>query len=142
MIYLHGGAWRYGTKDMRTRTFFRRLTAQGHVVLDLAYRLAPLASVPEMASDVKQGIIWLKEHASEYGVEPDKVVLMGGSAGGHLALLAAYTPDHPAFQPDDLEKDTSVRAVVAFYPPTDLGALERGIRDQALEQGVSRPVWR
>jgi acetyl esterase/lipase len=119
ILYVHGGAWRIGTKDMQTRTFFRRLTAQGHVILDIAYTLWPEADLHTMVVEVKQAILWLKENAADYGVDPERIVLMGGSAGAHLALLAAYTPNHPAFQPAPGARDTAVHGVVAFYPPVD-----------------------
>jgi acetyl esterase/lipase len=123
LIYAHGSGWRVGDKDQLTRPFFRRLTAQGHVVLDIAYSLWPAAGLPEMVSEVNQAILWLKDNGPACGVDPERIVLMGGSAGAHLALLAAYTPGHPAFQPAvaiGSAHDTSVRGVVAFYPPADL----------------------
>ncbi|MCO6453655.1 MAG: alpha/beta hydrolase [Caldilineales bacterium] len=120
VIYVHGGAWRIGEKDLGTRHFFRRLTAQGHVVMDIEYTLCPQALIPQMATEVKQAILWLKQHADDYKVDPDRIVLMGGSAGGHLALLAAYTPDDARFQPATVSQSTAVHGVVAFYPPADL----------------------
>ena len=119
VLYIHGGGWRIGMKDMATRTFFRRLAGQGHVILDIAYTLWPEADLPTMVTEVKQAIRWLKENAPAYGLDTERIVLMGGSAGAHLALLAAYTPNHPAFQPAPEAGDTSVRGVVAFYPPVD-----------------------
>lgn len=127
VIYVHGGAWHIGDKDMGTSPLFRRLAAQGHVVMDIAYSLAPHVTLTEMATDVKRAIIWLKTNGSGYGVRPDRIVLVGGSAGGHLALLAAYTPNHPAFQPNGAQEDTSVRAVVSFYGPPDLRAAYQDI---------------
>ncbi len=120
VIYVHGGAWRRGDKDMGTRTFFRRLAGQGHVVMDIAYTLTPDTRLEIMVGDVKRAILWFKAHAADYGVDPERIVLIGGSAGGHLALVAAYTPNHPAFQPGPDAGDAAVRAVVALYPPTDL----------------------
>ena len=120
LIYAHGSGWRVGDKDLFTRPFFRRLTAQGHLVLDLAYSLWPSAGLPAMVAEVNQAILWLKENGPAYGVDPDRIVLMGGSAGGHLALMAAYTPGHPAFRPPGTDGDTGVQGVIAFYPPVDL----------------------
>ena len=122
VIYLHGSAWAYLDKDMGTRRFFRHLVGQGHVVVDLAYTLAPKAQLRAMTADVKRAIAWIKANAAEYSVNPERVVLIGGSAGGHLALLAAYTPNHPQLQPADVEADTSVRAVVSYYGLPDLRA--------------------
>jgi acetyl esterase/lipase len=118
-IYVHGSGWRVGAKDLGTRPFFRRLTGQGHVVLDIDYTLWPEADVATMVREVKQAILWLRANAPACGVNPGRIVLMGGSAGAHLALLAAYTPNHPAFQPAPDAGNTPVCGVVAFYPPVD-----------------------
>ena len=119
-IYIHGGAWVMGDKDMWTRALFRRLAGQGHVILDVAYTLWPESGMTDMVREIKQAILWMKTRAPEFGVDPDRIVLIGSSAGGHLALLAGYTPNHPEFQPREREGDTSVRAVAAYYPPVDL----------------------
>ena len=122
IIYLHGSAWHYIDKDMGTRRFFRHLAGQGHVVMDVAYTLAPKAQLHAMVADVKRAIAWMKANAAQYSVNPERIVLVGGSAGGHLALLAAYTPNHPELQPADIEADTSVHAVVSYYGLPDLRA--------------------
>jgi acetyl esterase/lipase len=115
-IYLHGGGYSAFDKGGPTAFWFRHLAAQGHVVMDVAYRLIPEATVPEMQGDVKRAIAWLKCNAERYGVDPDHIVLSGGSGGSHLALLAAYAPDHPLFTPDDVRSaDLSVRGVVGYY---------------------------
>jgi acetyl esterase/lipase len=62
----------------------------------------------------------MKKHAQDLGVNADRVVLIGGSAGGHLALLAGYTPNHPRLDPPDITGDTSVRGVISYYGPSDL----------------------
>lgn len=123
VVYIHGGGWRIGFKDMGTRTFFRRLAGQGHVILDINYTLWPEAGIPTMVAEVKQAILWLKATGPAHGVDPRRIVLMGGSAGAHLALLAAYTPNHPAFQPALDAGDTAVHGAIAFYPPVDLRAM-------------------
>jgi acetyl esterase/lipase len=123
LIHLHGSGWHLQDKDFATRPFFRRLAGQGHLVVDVAYTLAPRARLHGMLADVKRAIAWTKTHAADYGADPDRVVLVGGSAGGHLALLAAYTPNHPECDPGDLEADTSVRAVVSYYGVVDLEAV-------------------
>jgi acetyl esterase/lipase len=120
-IFFHGSAWFVGDKDMLTRPMFRHLVAQGHTVMDVAYRLCPEVNIFDMVGDIKRSIAWMKANANRYGVNPDKVVLAGGSAGGHLALLAAYTPDHPQLGAADLKgTDLSVCGVVSYYGPTDM----------------------
>ncbi|MCC8426407.1 alpha/beta fold hydrolase [Mucilaginibacter sp. UR6-11] len=123
-IYLHGSAWYLLDKDTGTRPLFKHLAAQGHVIMDVAYRLAPEADMMEMVNDVKRAIGWLKENCEKYAVRPDRIVLGGGSAGGHLALLAAYTANDPMFTPRELdEKDLSVCGVISLYGPADLKAM-------------------
>jgi acetyl esterase/lipase len=121
IIYSHGSGWRVGDKDMLTRPFFRRLAEQGHLVLDIAYSLHPEVDVPIMVSEVNQAILWMKENSQVLQVDPTRIVLMGGSAGAHLSLLAAYTPHLPEFQLHPGRGDTSVCGVIAYYPPVDLG---------------------
>jgi acetyl esterase/lipase len=100
-VYCHGGAWAIGDKDILTRPFFHHLVSQGHTVMDVAYRLCPEVDI--------------------YGVNPEKIVLGGASAGGHLAQLAGYTPEHPELTPEDLKSaDLSVCGVISYYGPTDL----------------------
>lgn len=122
LVFLHGSGWHYADKDFGTRHFFKHLAWQGHVIVDVAYSLAPAVDIFGMMGDVKRAIVWTKQHAEELQVQNDRVVLMGGSAGGHLALLAAFTADNPRFDPPGLPASTSVCAVVSYYGPTDLRA--------------------
>jgi acetyl esterase/lipase len=123
LVFLHGGAWWILDKDYGTRPLFRQLAEEGHVVMDVAYRLCPEVDIYGMVGDVKRAVAWMKTNAAKYHVNPERIVLGGASAGGHLALLAAYTPHHPLLTPPELEgRDLSVRAVVSSYGPTDLHA--------------------
>jgi acetyl esterase/lipase len=124
LVYIHGGAWFIWDKDYYTRPFFRHLVAQGHTVMDVSYRLCPEVDIYGMIGDVKRAVAWMKANASRYGVYPEKVVLGGGSAGGHLAQLVAYTPEHSELTPDDTQDaDLSVCGVVSYYGFTDVLAL-------------------
>ena len=123
-VYLHGSAWYLLDKDYGTRPMFRHLAAQGHVIMDVAYRLCPEVDIYGMIGDVKRAVAWMKANAARYQVNPERIVLGGASAGGHLALLAAYAPCHPLLTPPDVQGcDLSVRAVVSYYGPTDLRAV-------------------
>jgi acetyl esterase/lipase len=123
-IYLHGSAWWLLDKDFQTRPFFRQLASQGHVIMDVAYRLCPEVDIYGMVGDAKRAVAWMKANAVRYQVNPKRVVLGGASSGGYLSLLAAYTPHHPKLTPPDVEGcDLSVRAVVSYYGPTDLRAV-------------------
>jgi acetyl esterase/lipase len=125
-VYFHGSAWWILDKDFGTRPLFRQLASQGHVIMDVAYRLCPEVDIYGMIGDVKRAVAWMKANAARYQINPEHVVLAGGSAGGHLALLAAYAPHHPKLTPPDVQgRDLSVRAVVSYYGPTDLRACYR-----------------
>jgi acetyl esterase/lipase len=136
-VYLHGSGWAALDKDMLTRPFFRHLVAQGHTVMDVAYRLCPEVDIYGMIGDVKRAIAWMKTNASRYGVNPKKIVLGGGSAGGHLALLAGYTPQHPELTPEDVKSaDLSVCGVISYYGCADLLAVYQHMN---LQQSVGLP---
>ncbi len=121
LIYLHGSAWYIGDKDMGTRVLFRHLAAQGHVVMDVAYRMSPETDMAGMVGDAKRAIAWMKEHAAEFGVDPERIVMSGASAGAHLAMLAAYSQDNPELTPLELQGlDLTVRGVVSIYGPADM----------------------
>ncbi len=120
-IYLHGSAWRLGDKDYGTRPFFRHLAGQGHVVMDVAYRMYPETDMYGMVGDAKRAIAWMKANAAEYFVDPQRIVIGGGSAGGHLALLAAYSSGNPELTPVELQnQDLSVKGVVSYYGVADM----------------------
>jgi len=139
-IYLHGGGYSAFDKGGPTELWFRHLAAQGHVVMDVAYRLIPETTVPGMQGDVKRAVAWLKRNASRYGINPDHIVLGGGSGGSHLALLAAYAPDHPLFTPEDVRgADLSVRGVVGYYNAGDY-RLDSwpNVKKTALQRAVAR----
>ena len=121
LIHLHGGGHASFDKGMPQNVpWFRHLAAQGHVVMDVGYRLVPETNVPGMQGDVKRAIRWMKRNAAAFGVNPDRVVLGGDSAGAHLALLAAYAPDDPLLTPVDLRgENLSVRGVINYYALAD-----------------------
>lgn len=120
-IYLHGSAWTLLDKDVGTRPLFNYLVAHGHVIMDVAYRLAPEMDMMGMVNDAKRAIVWMNENASTYGVNYDTIIVGGGSAGGHLALLTGYTASNPKFTPKELVgKDISVCSLVSLYGPADL----------------------
>lgn len=122
-IYFHGSAWGVLDKDFGTRPFFKHLVAQGHVIMDVAYRLFPETDMTGMVNDVYRAIAWIKRHAADYNFDPGKIVIGGGSAGGHLSLLAAYSNNSSLIPAELLGLDLSVQAVISEYGPTDLEAM-------------------
>lgn len=115
LIQVHGGAWVIGNKDQQAMPLLAHLADQGWVCVSINYRLSPRATWPDHIVDVKRAIAWVKANIAEHGGDPDHVAITGGSAGGHLASLAALTPNEPAFQPGFEDADTSLVAAVPFY---------------------------
>ncbi len=133
IVFLHGGAWQAFDKDVLTRPFFRHLAAQGHVIMDVAYRMARETDMHGMLGDVRRAVAWLRANGPALDVDPTRIVLAGGSAGGHLALLAAYTSDDPTYAPEEVRGcDTSVCGVIAYYPVADLRTLTDHWSEQSM----------
>jgi acetyl esterase/lipase len=121
VIYLHAGGWQNYDKDTGTRPFFGYLAGQGHLVMDVAYRMCAETDMLGMVADAKRAVAWLHDRSGSYGLDPRRIVVMGASAGGQLALLAAYTPGDARLEPAGVRGlDTSVRGVVAYYAPADM----------------------
>jgi acetyl esterase/lipase len=109
VIVVHGGSWSGGTRSDFPR-WNKWLAAQGYTVFDIDYRLAQ-PNYLTATEDVKTAVRWVKTHSQEFGIDPERIALLGRSAGGHLALQAAYSAAGEAER---------VRAVVSFYAPIDL----------------------
>jgi acetyl esterase/lipase len=93
LVHVHGGSWMHGRKERQAKPLTWRLAAQGWVVVSINYRLSPAARMPAHVEDVKAAVRWVRDHAEELGADPGFIVLTGGSAGGHLAALAALDPE-------------------------------------------------
>lgn len=123
LIQIHGGGWTIGNKEQQGILLMNRMAQQGWVCVSVNYRLAPRHLFPTQIVDVKRAIAWVHENIKEYGGDSSYVVITGGSAGGHLAALAALTPGLADYQPGFEESDTSVAACVPFYGVYDLGGI-------------------
>jgi acetyl esterase/lipase len=118
ILFFHGGGWRGGSREAM-RPDAREMARLGYVGLPVQYRLLGEAPYPAQIQDVKTAIAWVRANAARLDIDTDRIVLWGSSAGAHLALLAAGTPDDPAFAaPGDGAVSTAVAAVVAVHPPT------------------------
>jgi acetyl esterase/lipase len=127
LLAIHGGGWRGGNKNGYGREV-ARLAQHGYVVIAPSYlHSGPGApSWPENLEDVRHAVRWVRRHAAEYGIDPQRIAAMGASAGGHLAALLGTFPDEqsdghatPA-ESEDNQVSARVGAVVLFYGPADL----------------------
>ena len=95
IINIHGGGWNHGTKE--TQGGFSPFFKMGFAVANVEYRLTPEAKAPAAIEDIRCALIYLIKNAKALNIDPDKIVIMGGSAGGHLALLAGLMGNNHLF---------------------------------------------
>ncbi|MFC5065463.1 alpha/beta hydrolase fold domain-containing protein [Actinomycetospora atypica] len=112
LVEIHGGAWSSGTKEGEANPLMAHLVARGWVCVAVNYRLGPDNRWPAMIDDVRAALRWVHAHVAEHGGDPSFVAVSGGSAGAHLAALAALTGSG----------DTRVDAAVTLYGIYDLTA--------------------
>lgn len=134
VIYIHGGSWITGSKEAFVIPYMDEVLCsvldEGYAVVSIEYLLADTLgktpSFPEAVIDCKDAVRWVRAHASEYGLDSARIGLWGSSAGAHLSLLCAYTPD-TLFMGDTLLADFSadVDYVIDDYGPADLNKLFR-----------------
>ncbi len=140
LLQVHGGAWVVGSKKEQGLPLMMHLASRGWLCVSIDYRLAPKATFPDPLVDCKAAIRWIREHAAEYGGDPDFVVVTGGSAGGHLSSLVALTANDPTYQPGFEEVDTRVAGCVAFYGVYDFTNAEGNFPHGGLERLLERHV--
>ena len=126
LIFIHGGGWTGGTKEGRDLAILPYLD-MGMNVVNVEYRLARVAQAPAAVEDCRCALRWVIQHAKEYGVDVNKIVVSGDSAGGHLALTTGMLPasaglDRECPGPDNLK----VAAIVNWYGISDVSELLDG----------------
>jgi acetyl esterase/lipase len=126
VIYIHGGGWVHLRKEERL-FYFMSYLARGMNAVNVEYRLANVARAPAAVEDVRCALQWVYGHAKEYGFDVNKLIVIGESAGGHLALMAGLLNPGDGF--DDAAawslRNTPVKAaaIINYFGPTDLVAL-------------------
>lgn len=128
-LFVHGGGWILGHKRQQGHVTLHELAAAGWVCVAIDYRLSPRATFPDHLEDVRAAIGWVKRTIRDHGGDPGFIVLGGGSAGAHLASLAALTATAPA----PGEPDLRVQGCVAYY-----GVYDFADRDRAFRHGMFR----
>lgn len=118
LIYFHGGGWSGGRRESAA-AHLEPYIARGFAVANVSYRLAATAPAPAAATDARCAVQWIVANASAYGIDPTRVVLSGHSAGGHLALIAAYAP-RGSFGDECGGIGVRPAAVVAWNAPSNL----------------------
>ena len=136
LIFFHGGGWVAGQKERATFQLLPYLS-MGWAVVNVEYRMARNALAPAAVEDCRCALRWVTIHAKDFNFDLSKIVLTGGSAGGHLALMSGMLPDQSVFDrqcpaPENIRWNSSaepllhVAAVVNWYGITDVEELIDG----------------
>jgi len=122
LIYVHGGAWRSGSKNLYV-ALGRAFARHGIGTVIVNYRLSPKVKHPAHAEDVAKAVAWTRENIAKYGGDIDRIVLMGHSAGGHLAALLATDPAYlkaEKLEPANIRGVIAVSALYEIDPASEL----------------------
>lgn len=135
IVCLHGGGWRGGHRtdlskplpQLNDKSLIEELAAHGYVAMTVSYRLAPDHKFPAQVIDCKTAVRWLRAHAEEYHVNPDKIGAVGFSAGGHLSsMLGCVDPDAELEGTEYLDQSSKVQVVVNWFGPCDIAGYKGG----------------
>lgn len=121
LVFIHGGGWRSG-KRADYLVYLTHFASQGYVTATVSYRLLKVAPYPACVEDIREAVRFLFANGSKYNYDTTRICLIGGSAGSHLALLAAYGWKNLETKPDTAEAAApagKIKAVVEIYGPID-----------------------
>ncbi len=124
LVIVHGGGWAAGSKDVDVyQKMMVNYAQKGYVTINVGYRLTGEAGFPAAIEDVKTAVRWLRAHAKELRVDPDRIGAYGHSAGAHLALMLAMAPESAGLEGDGgwQEYSSMVNVAAGGSPPTELG---------------------
>ncbi|HET7116161.1 MAG TPA: alpha/beta hydrolase [Hanamia sp.] len=120
LVFIHGGGWTGGKREDYL-VYLLAFAKKGYITATVSYRLVKDSVYPACVEDITDAVQWLFKNGDKYGYDPDKIALIGGSAGGHLALLAAYGWRKPGANNDTMVSRSAhrIKAVVDLYGPAD-----------------------
>ncbi|MEQ1886959.1 MAG: alpha/beta hydrolase, partial [Bryobacteraceae bacterium] len=125
LVHFHGGGFARGSKEMLPDKV-AAITARGYVSVAAQYRLSGAAKWPAQIDDAKTQIRWVRANASRLGVDPNRIGIVGYSAGGHIALYTASQPE------------TALAACIAFYPQTDVKPIAAALMPAGSDEAAIR----
>ena len=118
IINIHGGGWNHGTKE--TQGGFNTFFNEGFAVANVEYRMVDIAKAPGAIEDIRSAMEYLIQHSKELNIDPKRIVLMGGSAGAHLALMGGFLENDRRFDTYCKGKENmKVAAIISKYAPSD-----------------------
>ena len=122
LLFIHGGSWSHGTRN-EYLAYALHFAGKGYVTATVSYRFVTDATFPACSEDIHDAVLFLLRNSNRFRFDPDKLVLVGGSAGAHLAMLEAYgwaRKNRPSGTSPDTVVNQRIKAVVDMYGPTDL----------------------
>jgi acetyl esterase/lipase len=119
LVFIHGGGWKSGQRE-DYKSYLNSFAMKGYITATVSYRLLPDSVYPACVEDIADAVQWLFTHGENYGYDPDRIALIGGSAGAHLALLTAYGWNKTGLKANFPGNKHKIKAVVDIYGPTDL----------------------
>lgn len=144
VVFVHGGGWMRGDPSQAAGNALH-FAREGIATVSISYRLAPASRFPAPLDDVRHGLRWVRAHAGELGIDPERLALLGVSAGAHLAVLAHLAHDMADLAPDLpgplREVSESVRCVIAHYGPYDIGRRRSDMVDALMGERVEDAEW-
>jgi acetyl esterase/lipase len=120
LVQIPGGAWVVNGKRPQAYPLMGRMAELGWICVSIDYSKSPRSAWPAHIIDVKRALAWVRDNIADYGGDPDFIAVTGGSAGGHLASLAALTANDERLQPGFEDADTTIQAAAPFYGVYDL----------------------
>ena len=121
LVWFHGGAWKMGNRKAIERIAAEQLE-RGFALVSVSYSLSDVAQWPVQCHEAKAAIRYLRANSAQLGLDPDKLIAAGMSAGAHMACILGVSADHEQLNGqlgEHLEETTEVAGVLALYPPTD-----------------------
>jgi acetyl esterase/lipase len=147
IVFVHGGGWRAGVRA-NFAPMAIRMAERGYAAATISYRLSPEARYPAAVIDAKAAVRWMRSHASDYGIDPSRIAIGGGSAGGQIAALAGVSAGLARFEPTGAAGaaagtvSSAVQAIVNIDGLSDFTSEEaRKHEDDPAKQPSSAGAW-
>ena len=141
VLYMVSGGWVSSYSPPPTAAArFKDLLDKGFTVITVRHGSSPKYFIPEIVADVRRAVRFIRYNAKQWGVDANRLGVLGGSAGGHLSLVLGTATDggDPSAKEEFMKESSRVASVVAYFPPVDLRPLARGVNPPPPANG--RPV--
>lgn len=123
IVFIHGGGWQNGDKTSGGQKIAALVASGKYAGASIGYRLTNEAQWPSQIHDCKAGLRWIRAHAAEYGLDPNRIAVWGTSAGGHLVAMLGVSHGVEGLEGaigPHLDQSSEVQAVVDFFGPTEM----------------------